>query len=270
MNTLFQDIRYAVRTMLRSPGFTAVAIVSLALGIGANTSIFSVVNAVLLRSLPYKNPDQLAMLFLESEQPGKGVQTSDGWSYPKFQVLRDQSQSFEQIAAVSEQNFPMTGTDNPERLSAEMVSAIYFPMLGVEAAYGRTFAEEEDKTPGANPVAVLGHGLWQRRFGSDPNVIGQTISLNKVPLTIVGVLPEGFKGQTGTAEVWVPMMMAPQLTFARRLQSPFAHWTQVIARVRAGVTLDGARSEVELVGAKIREAIPVPPQMGASMPPAFI
>jgi putative ABC transport system permease protein len=270
MNTLFQDIRYAIRAMLRSPSFTAVAIVSLALGIGANTSIFSVVNAVLLRSLPYKNPDQLTMLLLESEQPGKGVQTSDVWSYPKFQVLRDQSQTFEQVAAVSEQNFPITGTDNPERLSAEMVSASYFPMLGVEAVYGRTFAEEEDKTPGANPVAVLGHGLWQRRFGSDPNVIGQTISLNKVPLTIVGVLPEGFKGQTGTAEVWVPMMMAPQLTFARRLQSPFAHWTQVIARVRPGVTLDGARSEMELVAAKIREAIPVPPQMAASMPPEFI
>ena len=123
MDTLIQDIRYSIRAMMKSPGFAAVAILSLALGIGANTSIFSVVNAVLLRSLPYKNPDHLAMLFIESEQPGKAAEISDLWSYPKFRVLRDTSQSFEQIAVVSDQNFPLTGTDSPERLNAEMVSA---------------------------------------------------------------------------------------------------------------------------------------------------
>ncbi|HKP86345.1 MAG TPA: ABC transporter permease [Blastocatellia bacterium] len=270
METLIQDVRYAIRAMLKSPGFAAVAVISLALGIGANTSIFSVINAVLLRSLPYKNPDQLAMLFIEREEPGKGVERSDVWSYPKFQVLRDASQSFEQVAVVSDQNFPLTGTDNPERLNAEMVSASYFPMLGVEAIHGRTFADEEDRTPGTHPVALIGYGLWQRRFGADPNALGQTISLNKVPLTIVGVLPEGFKGQKGTAEVWVPVMMAPQLIFPRRLQTPFAHWTQVIARVRQDVSLAEAQSEMGAVAAKMREAIPMSPQMASSMPPESI
>ncbi len=256
--------------MLRSPGFTAVAVLSLALGIGANSSIFSVINAVLLRSLPYKNPDQLAMIFIEREQPGKDKESSDVWSYPKFEALRDQSQAFEQVAVVSEQQFPLTDTDSPERLSAEMVSASYFPMLGIEAVRGRTFASEEDKTPGANPVALLSYKLWQRRYGADPNVIGKTISLNKVGLEIVGVLPESFQGQKGTTEVWVPVMMAPQLTFARRLQTRFAHWTQVIARVKPGVSLTQAQSEMGIVAEKIRAAIPVPPDMAAGMPPESI
>ena len=229
MTDLIQAMRYAARMLLRSPGFTAVAVVSLALGIGANTSIFSVVNSLLLKPLPYRNPDKLAQVFLEYERPGKGLETSELWSYPKFAVLRDNNDSFEQVAAVSKQNFAVTDSENPERLSTEMVSASYFPMLGLEASIGRTFTAEEDQTPGANPVALIGHGVWQRRFGSDSSVIGKTISLNKVPLTIVGVLPDGFKGQKGTAEVWVPMMMAPQLTFPRRLAVAFAHWTEVMA-----------------------------------------
>lgn len=259
METLILDIRYAIRTMLKNPGFNAVAVLSLALGIGANTSIFSVVNELLLRPLPYKNADQLAQVFRTTEEAGEGIQASELWSYPKFQVLRDSSESFEEVAAVSDQNFPVTDSDNPERLSAEMVSASYFPMLGVEAAVGRTFSPDEDASPATHPVALLGHGIWQRRFGGDAGVIGRTISLNKVPLTIVGVLPEGFKGQKGTAEVWVPMMMAPRLTFARRLLSPFAHWTEVIARLKPGVSHDQAQTEMGMVSAKLREAIPVSP-----------
>ena len=266
MNALLQDLRYAIRVMLKSPGFTAVAIISLALGIGANTSIFSVVNALLLKPLPYKNPEQLAQVFREYEQTGKGVERSEIWSYPKFSALRDNNDTFAQIAAVSSQNFPVTDSDNPERLSTEIVSASYFPMLGVEAAVGRTFTPEEDQTPGAHPVAVIGHGIWQRRFGSDPNVIGRTIALNKVPLTIVGVLPEGFKGQKGTAEVWVPMMMAPQLTFPRRLATAFAHWTEVIGRLKPEVNLAQARSEMEIAAAKVAEALPIPAQLAGKLP----
>ena len=266
METLFQDLRYAVRAMFKSPGFSAIAIVSLALGIGANTSIFSVVNALLLKPLPYTNPDQLAQVFRQSEEPGKGFQASELWSYPKFTALRDNSESFDQLAAVSNQNFAVTDSDNPERLSTEIVSASYFPLLGVKAAIGRTFAADEDQTPGANPVALIGHGLWQRRFGSNSGVIGTTISLNKVPLTIVGVLPEGFKGQKGTAEVWTPMMMAPQLTFPRRLAVPFAHWTEVIGRLKPGINLAQAQNEMKIVAAKIGEAIPVPPQLAGKSP----
>jgi putative ABC transport system permease protein len=270
METLFQDLRYGIRTMLRSPGFTAVAILSLALGIGANTSIFSLVNAALLRPLPYKNPDQLAMLFIESQPPGKDKELLDVWSYPKFQALRDSSQSFAQISVVSSQFFPLTDTDSPERLSVEMVSASYFPMLGIDAIKGRVFADEEDRTPGARPVALLGYNLWQRRFGGDPNVVGQTISLNKVPLTIVGVLPDSFKGQAGTTEVWVPVMMAPQLIFPRRLEQKFAYWTQVIARLKPDVSLQQAQSEMGAVTAKINEAVPMPPQMAAQMGPETV
>ena len=255
-----QDIRYAFRGMIKSPGFTAVAVLSLALGIGANTSIFSIVNALLLKPLPYKNPDRLAQVFRQTEEPGKGLEASELWSYPKFQVLRDNSETFEQVAAVSDQNFPVTDSENPERLSAEMVSATYFPMLGVEAALGRTFSPEEDATPATHPVALIGHGIWMRRFGGDSGVVGQTISLNKIPLTIVGVLPEGFKGQKGTAEVWVPMMMAPRLTFPRRLLSPFAHWTEVIARLKPGVSSAEAQTEMAIIAARLKEALPVTPQ----------
>ncbi|MFY9556327.1 MAG: ABC transporter permease [Blastocatellia bacterium] len=263
---MLKDMRYAIRAMLKSPGFTAVAIVSLALGIGANTSIFSVVNTLLLKPLPYKNPDKLAQVVREEEQRGKGIQTSELWSYPKFVALRDHNEAFEQVAAVSDQEFSVTDSDSPERLSSEMVSASYFSMLGVEAAIGRTFISEEDQTPGTHPVALIGHGVWQRRFGSDSNVIGKTISLNKVALTIVGVLPEGFKGQKGAAEVWVPMMMAPQVTFARRLVSPLAHWTEVIGRLKPDVSFAQAQSEMAIVSGKIQEAVAVPQQQGGAAP----
>ncbi|HKP88255.1 MAG TPA: ABC transporter permease [Blastocatellia bacterium] len=266
METLWQDLRYGVRALFKSPGFAAVAILSIALAIGANTSIFSIINAVLLRPLPYENPDRLTQVFFEHEEPGKGLEIFELWSYPKFAVLRDSNEAFEQVAAVSDQKFPVTDTDSPERLNAEMVSASYFPMLGIKAVVGREFLPEEDETPGARPVAVIGHGLWARRFGSDPNIAGQVISLNKVPLTIVGVMPEGFRGQKGTAEIWVPMMMAPQLTFPRRLQSPFASWTEVIARLKPGVSFAQAQSEMGIVAAKIKEAIPMSPEMAARMP----
>jgi predicted permease len=264
METILRDIRYAIRTMIKSPGFTAVAVLSLALGIGANTSIFSIVNTLLLKPLPYKEPDRLAQVFRQTDETGKGLEASELWSYPKFQVIRDNSETFDQLAAVSDQNFPVTDSDNPERLNAEMVSASYFPMLGVEASVGRTFSADEDTTPGTHPVALLSYGIWQRRFGGDAKVIGETISLNKVPLTIVGVLPEGFKGQKGTAEVWVPMMMAPRLTFPRRLLSPFAHWTEVIARLKPGVTPGQAQSEMGVVAAKLSEAIPTSGQTAPS------
>lgn len=260
MDSWLQDLRYAIRAMLKSPSFTAVAILSLALGIGANTSIFSVVNTLLLKPLPYRSPERLAQVFLQREEPGKGLESSELWSYPKFVALRDHNEVFEQVAAVSDQNFPVTDSEYPERLSAEMISASYFPMLGVDAVLGRTFTADEDQTPGTHPVALIGYGLWQRRFGSDSTVIGKTISLNKVPLTIVGVMPEGFKGQKGTAEVWVPMMMGPQLTFARRLTLPFSHWTEVIARLKDGVSMSRAQSEMEIVAVKMREAVPVPSQ----------
>ncbi len=253
MENLFQDLRYCFRTMLKSPGFAAVTILSLALGIGANTSIFSAINAVLLRPLPFKDPNRLMTVDRTSSDP---VNPVSPWSYPKFEALRANNEVFEEVAAISLQSFPLTEIDNPERLQVEMVSAGYFQMLGVEAIQGRTFAPEEDQTPGTHPVALIGHGLWERRFGAQPGVIGQTISLNKVHLNVIGVLPEGFKGQSGTVEVWVPMMMAPQLTFPRRLKSTGAHWHNVVARLKPGVSLTQAQASMEVLNQKIAEANP--------------
>ena len=253
MENLFQDLRYCFRTMLKSPGFAAVTVLSLAIGIGANTSIFSAINAVMLRPLPFKVPDRLVSVDRTSPYP---INPVPPWSYPKFEALRANNEVFEEVAAISLQSFPLTETDSPERLQVEMVSADYFPMLGVEAIRGRTFAPEEDQTPGTHPVALISHGLWQRRFGSDPNVINQTISLNKVRLTVIGVLPEWFKGQSGTVEAWVPMMMAPQLTFPSRLKSTGAHWHDVVARLKPGLSLTQARASMEVLNQKVAEANP--------------
>jgi putative ABC transport system permease protein len=270
MERLIQDIRYGIATLAKSPGFTAVAILSLALGIGANSSIFSIVYAALLKPLPYDDPNRLVMVFTETENPKTGKALSSLWSYPKYKTLRDNNESFEQVATVSSQNFPITDSQSPERVGVELVSANYFPMLGVQAVRGRTFAAEEDLTPGTHPVALIGYDLWTRRFNADPNITGQTISLNKVSLTIIGVLPAGFKGQKGTAEIWAPMMMAPQLTFPRRLQTAFASWTEVIARLKPDAPIERAQNEMAMVHDKINEAYPMPPQMAAQMPPESI
>lgn len=262
MNNLWQDIRFAIRMMIKSPGFTAVAVFSLALGIGANTAIFSVTNAVLWTPLPYTDVDRLMQVERVDDKTG----AAEPWSYPKFEALRDNNQVFESVAAYSNQNFALTETDDPQRIEVEMVSASYFPMLGVEAFRGRVFLPEEDRTPSTQAVALIGHGIWQRRFGADPNLLGQTININKVSFEIIGILPEGFRGQSGTAEVWVPMMMAPQLTFARRLQSKFAHWHDVIGRLKSEVSATQAKAEMDAFGQKIEEVIPWPAEFGPSSP----
>jgi predicted permease len=256
MEKLIQDIRYSLRILRRSPGFTAVAILSLALGIGINTSIFSVTYAVLWKSLPYKDTDRLMMVYQtladKAGQPG-----ALAWSYPRYEALRDRNESFEMLAAYSSRQFPITDTDDPERISVEIVSASYFPLLGIEAARGRTFLIEEDQTPGTNPVAVVSHDLWRRRFGSDEGLIGQTVSVNKVPLTIVGIMPQGFKGQSSKIDLWTPMMMAPQLMgIPRRLKQPGAFWHEVIGRLKPGVTLEQARAEMEIAQRRIDETVP--------------
>src|SRR5919199_6051421 len=152
MRNLLQDIRYGLRVMTKRPGFTFVAILTLALGIGANTAIFSVVNAVLLRPLPYRQPEQLVKVFQAAPSSEKDAAPTL-WSYPRFEVLRDHSQSFAAIAACNQTGFNITGTDEPERVQAEMVSASYFPLLGIEPMLGRTFSEDEDRKGGAQPVA---------------------------------------------------------------------------------------------------------------------
>jgi putative ABC transport system permease protein len=249
---LWQDLRYGARTLLKNPGFTLIAVMTLALGIGANTAIFSVVNALLLRPLPYRQPEQLVKVFRTQPDPTKGMLPSI-WSYPRFEMLRDHNQSFAEVAVFNQSPYNLTGTDAPEQLQMELVSDGYFPLLGVNTIVGRSFTPED-----AGTVALLGNGLWQRRYGGDPQVVGKTIELDKQTFTIAGVLPPGFRGQSGTADVWLPVMAATR--FVRTvLTHPNDHSFQVIARLKDGVTLTAAQADMQRVSAQIEQKYPSPP-----------
>ena len=256
---MLRDLRFGLRTMRRNPLLTLVTLISLALGIGANTAIFSVVNALMLRPLPYSEPDRLVKVYQAQPDPTKGMLPSN-WSYPRFEVLRELSKSFDSVAAVAQSAYNLTGTDTPERLQVEMVSASYFPLLGVDAAIGRVFTSEEDRVPEANLVALLSHGFWQRRYGGDSQIIGKSIELDKHLFTVVGVLPPGFRGQNGTADAWTTMMAAPLLRFKATLTSPRSYWFQVIARLKDGVSAPQAQSEMQSVTGEIEAKYPGPRQ----------
>src|SRR5437667_3947119 len=192
MNTLWQDIRYAVRMMGKNLSVTAIVVVVLALGIGANAAIFSVVNAALLRPLPYADPDRLVRLSEDSPQvPQMSI------SYPNLLDWREQNKVFERIAGMQFRSLNLTGKDEPERLAGRRVSAEFFDVLGVKPALGRSFAADEDR-PGANPVCVISHGLWQRRFAADQNIVSKQVTLSGTSYTVIGVLPESYAFGTPT------------------------------------------------------------------------
>lgn len=230
------DLRMAIRSLIKTPGFTAIAVATLALGIGANTTIFSVVQSVLLRPLPYDQPDRIVQIYETHAERGWNTMS---FSHPNFWDLWERNDSFEALAALSGDAMNLTGFENPERLSAGRVSAGFFSMLRLEPVHGRTFAPGED-VPGAdNRVALLGHGLWQRRFGGDPNVVGQTITLDDTPHTVVGVLPDvaPFPGQT---DVYVPLVQ-------QRDRSRSDHRLFVAGRLKPGVTAEAAEAELDAI-----------------------
>jgi predicted permease len=251
LEDVWQDLRYGARMLLKQPGFTLIAVLTLALGIGANTAIFSIINAVLLRPLPYREPEQLVKVFRMQPDPTKDILPSI-WSYPRFEMLRDHNQSFTEVAGFNQSPYNLTGTDAPEQLQMEMVSDGYFPLLGVNTIVGHSFTAED-----AGEVALLGYGLWQRRFGGDAQVIGQTIELDKQAFTIVGVLPPGFRGQSGTADVWLPVWAAPKFV-PSALTHPNDHKFQVIARLQDGVTLAQAQADMQRVSTQIEQKYPNP------------
>src|SRR5437899_7847185 len=187
LETLWQDIRYGARMLRKNPGFTTVAVLTLAFGIGANTAIFSVVNAVLLRPLPYREPGQLVQLGMD--QSGEASTFIDSAT---FVEVNAQSQSLARIAAYSGGDMTLTGAGLAERIVSGAVTADFFPLLGVQPAVGRNFTQEED-TPNGPRAAILGHSLWQSRFGGDPDVLGRTITLNQQSYTVVGILPARFQ-----------------------------------------------------------------------------
>jgi hypothetical protein len=255
MDTLFKDIRYCVRSLLKRPGFTAVAVMTLALGIGANTAFFSVVNGVLLRSLPYKDAGRLVVLW-ESVSKDRTNPTS----YPNFLDWRAQNQSFEDMAAYAVTDFSLAGPSQAERIEGELVSESYFSLLGVAAAQGRVFFPEENRLGSAQPVAIISYGCWQRRFGADPNLLNRTIRLNEATFTIIGIMPKDFVGFSGIAEVWTPIaardLLWPQTARFNFLGSRDIHWRRAIGRLKPGVTLERAQADMEAIGARLAHDYP--------------
>ncbi|MBZ5575397.1 MAG: ABC transporter permease [Acidobacteriia bacterium] len=257
LETLLQDIRYAARSLRRQPGFTAVAVLTLAVGIGANTAIYTVVDATLLRSLPYRDPDRLMRVSLVVyAQPGTQLTGNDDsvWSYPKYEAFRKMQHSFEDTALYRTTAFDLAPADPPEHLLGERVSASYFPLLGVQAELGRTFRPEEDVTIGKDFVALLSHSLWVSHYGGDRGILGKTISLGQRSYTVVGVLPDGFQGLGGPADVWVPV----HSDLPQQLNQPFLHSFQQVARLRPGVSAEQAKAEVATLGPHIADGFPGP------------
>src|SRR5262245_56026376 len=198
MQTFLQDIKYGTRMLLKNPGITAIVILALALGIGANTAIFSVVNSVLLRPLPYAESDRLVFLNEKS-----AVLDEMSISYPDFEDWRAQNQSFEKIGVYNRGSYNLTGNGEAERIITGQVSADLFSALRAKAYLGRVFSNEEDK-PGGPPVVVLGYGLWQRRFGGQQSILNQQITLNTKSYTVIGVMPQDYQ-YPNRVEMWVPV-----------------------------------------------------------------
>jgi putative ABC transport system permease protein len=247
METLFQDLRYAVRMLLKSPAFTLVAVVTIALGIGANTTIFSAINAVVLAPFSYPNQDRLVILWERNLEVG----IYRGSVAPaNFFDWRDQNQTFEQLAAISQNYFDLTDGDQPERFAGYAVSPSFFDMIGVKAAIGRTFRPEEDQ-PGRNQVVVLKHSLWKNRFGGDASLIDQTITLNNKVFTVIGVMPEDFNYPFNGGEMWAPITLGPKEQTDRA-----SHYLQVLGLLKPGATVEQAAEDINSIALRAGQIYP--------------
>ncbi len=251
IETLWQDLRYGLRTLVKNPGFTAVAIITLALGIGANTALFSVVNSVLLNPLPYFQSDRLVALYSRTYNDPKF-----SISYPNFLDWVRENRSFSSLAAYRSEDFNLTGMGDPERVPAEMVSATFFPLLGVNLVIGRTFLPEEDQL-GAAPVALIGSGLWNRKFGGGRDAVGKSLTLDGVAYTIVGVIPADFHYSANNfdrgKDVYVPIGQWNDPTFRDRRASM---GMDGIGRLKPGVTFEQAKTDLETIGRHLAEEYP--------------
>jgi putative ABC transport system permease protein len=242
---LWQDLRYGARMLAKQPGFTLIAVLTLALGIGANTAIFSIVNAALLRPFPYQAPERLVII--QERESGGGFSPS----YPNFVDWRAQNTAFTSIAAVRQnESFNLTGTGEPERLQGQLVSAEFFSTLGIKPLVGRDFLAEEDRA-GATPAVILSYGFWQRRFGNDPGIIGQQLTLNDQSYTVVGITPPDF--QYGLeADVTVPFGLQTQ-RFSRRGADP---GTDVVARLKPNISQQQGETDLNMVAARLEQQYP--------------
>jgi putative ABC transport system permease protein len=254
LETFLQDVRFGGRMLWKNPGFTAVAVLALALGIGANAAIFSLVNAVLIRPLPFKDPNRLVMLWEGLPEIGLAQL---GFEAPDFRVFQGAQKSFEEIGAFQSKEVDISGFGEPEHIKAARLSASVFPMLGVQPLVGRTFADDED-APGKN-VAVVSYGLWQRRYGGDAGIVGRTVDVDRQPYTVIGVMPKTFafplrgpRINNESADLWIPMAF----TSAELKIWGVLYNTSVLARLKSGITLAQARAECDALARPILASYP--------------
>jgi predicted permease len=252
---MITDIRYALRMLAKNPAFAGVVILTLALGIGANAAIFSMLDRVLLQSLPVTNPDQLAVLSTYDPKEDPGIDSS--FSYPMYQDLRDRNSVFAGVIARAGAQLNVSYGDQTERVGGELVSGNFFEVLGVRPWAGRLFTQDDDRNPGAHPVAVLSYQFWESRFNKDPNLIGKTILVNEQPVTVLGVTPPTFYGVdlSSNPDVRVPMMMTPVFNPLppTRMQSRRHQWLSVMARRKADVSPEQAQASLSVLYEQIRE-----------------
>ncbi len=252
LETFLQDTRYAFRMLRKNPGFTAVAILTLALGIGANTAIFSVVYAVLLKPLPYANPDQLFNVFQAQPQAGIG---GTGWSYANFAELREQNRVFSEMAGSQQHQLTLTGRGEPSVVNTSVVTPELFSLFGEKPLAGRAFFPEDGK-PGAPPVVILSESLWRGTFGADPNTIGSSINLDKRSFTVVGIMPAAFRFPllTKSEQLWIPLVQDP--LFGSWMDRRGGHWLQVTGRIKPGVSMMQVQAQLDAIAARFAKEFP--------------
>ncbi len=247
MGSLWNDLRFALRTLRKSPVFTVVAVLSLALGIGANTAIFSLLDQVLLRLLPVKNPEQLVLLTIRGTEYGNNS-GGNAMSYPLYGDFSKNNSVFTGMFCRFPYNMSLSFDGRTERVEGELVSGSYFPVLGVGAAVGRTFTPDDDRTPGGHPLAMLTYSYWKTRFGGDPSIVGKTVIVNARAMTVVGVTEQGFSGvELGrTTQIFVPMMMKAQMTPGwDALDDRRWRWVNAFGRLKPGVTAQQAKASLQ-------------------------
>ena len=242
MESIINDIRYGSRSLLKHPGFTTVAVLTLALGIGANSAIFSLVDAVLLRALPFGEPNQLVMIWEDASFAGFPRNTPAPANYADW---KSQNRVFSEMAAFEDQAFNLIGDGEAERIQAQAVNANLLPMLGVKPELGRWFQPADD-SPGANKVVMLNHGLWQQRYGGERNIIGRELLLNGEKFTVIGVMPAGFQFMNSNVRLWVPIALTPQ-----ELANRGTHYLNVLARMKPDVTVDEANADIKTIQQRI-------------------
>jgi len=244
------DVRYTARSLRREPGFTVAAVLTLALGIGVNAAVFSLVSASLLRPLPFDEADRLVVLHQTYAAPDAALRPFPRWSYQQVEALQSLFTTLSHVAAYYATDVNLSdGGGEPERVRLELVSSSYFPALRIQPALGRAFLPQEDSLTGAHPVAILSRETWERRYGGDPGIVGREVLLNGVRLTVVGVAPAGFRGLTGGAELWIPHAMAPPVYFEEYRTSD-QYFIGLVGKIAPGSSIEQARTEVETAGAR--------------------